>query len=214
MPCLLHLYLLCFGELSVLFMFFVACSVHVCCLCLIYSVCVKYALVSYLLIYVFHGMLCLCLLSASCLFRLYLLCLGKLFAHLRFLWYVLSTSVVCASSVLFLSVVLGLSAPFVSSMACFICVYYLCLVRSICFRSICVYCLCLIRLICFFSVCVFWGLFRLCPHFYHFHCKLHKIIMTYFINHRKADNFQMSMFLMTYLLSMPHLLCLRLLYLC
>ena len=74
--------------------------------------------------------------------------------------------------------------------------------------------------VCF--VCVFYGLLRLhllsmpCllylrPQFYHFRCKLHGITMTYYIGHRKADNFKIFTSSVVCLLSIPYLLRLHLL---
>ena len=51
------------------------------------------------------------------------------------------------------------------------------------------------------------------PQFYYFYYKLHRIIMTYYIGHKKADNFKISVSSEAYLLFVPHPFYLRLLYL-
>ena len=118
MSCPLRLHLLCLGRLSVPSTSSMTRSIYICYLCLIYSVCNCYVLVSYLLIYIFHGSLRLCLLFVSflyCLvprlFRLHLLCFGEL------------------------------SALSASSVTYSICVYYLCLAHSICICCVLVSCL-------------------------------------------------------------------------
>ena len=136
--CLLRLRLVYLSELSALLAFFVACSVYVCCLYLVHSICICCALVTRLLYLYLSGLLYPRLLSVPHPLCLYLLCFGKLFA------------------------------PFASSMTCSVCVYCLCFIRSvyICFALVngplrlrlpwllCLRLLCMPRLLCLCLLCL------------------------------------------------------------
>lgn len=83
MPRLLRLHLLCFSEMSALYVSFVVYFVCLDYLCLVSYICICYALVSHLLICVFYGLLCLHLRSRPDALYLRLLCLDKLSAQLH-----------------------------------------------------------------------------------------------------------------------------------
>ena len=138
---------------------------------------VCYALVSCLLIYVFRNLL-----------RLHLLCLGELFAYLRLLWLALSASAIHSVCVCYALMsrllrlrLLGLVLS--TSAVCSSFVLFSTLFAPFAFAM-------LRRVV--YSVCVFRSLLCLRLQFYHFHCKLHRITVTYYIVNIKTDNFKTS----------------------
>ena len=179
LPHPLYLHLLCLNELSALSVFFIVGSVYVRCLCLICSVYICYALVNYLL-------------------RLHLLSLALFISTI----YILSTPSTFAVPIAHFIYICSLYFVY-SVFVCYVSIncLFVCVFRGLFYlRLLSVSCLSHLHLL--FMSCPF----CLHPQFHYFYCKLYKIIISYYIGHRKADDFRISASSMTHLLSVPYLL--------